>query len=163
MNTFHPHICTDIEVFCYWRNDSFWNRYITPSTKGKIRQQRRAWTSIFSYNLPKNWEDLLRDLINKNQLFSLLETLSINTIKNMQVISTTCDEVNGNITAQRSYYLFWKEQDTRIILYRQDMLKTSAKHIIKRTVVVTDVSVLAIAYCLSSQQRIWIECGLHLE
>lgn len=169
MNTFHPHICKDIEAFGCQRIDFIWDRYVTPSIKGQTREKRGAGTrrQVLSHVIvPKNWQGFLRNSNNKEELFSLLGTLAINTITNVQVVTTSGEDVKGNINAQTSLIGVTcpghEEADSRIILHLQDMVENGFRNISIRTVD-TDVLVLAIAYFFTLStaglDKLWIAFG----
>ncbi len=144
-----------------------WDEYIANSLKATTRSKRGqgARRRVQATNqIPRNWQQFLRNDENKRELFqflaqgvaSLQEAKQFITTKSKDILCTLAHNNIANV-APRTH----EEADTGIILHAADAVQEGHRKIVLRKVD-TDVLVLAIALAGSLQEQqveVWIAMG----
>ena len=146
------------------RIDIIWDTYKQDSLKGMTREKRgegaRRRVSEMA-RVPSNWQEFLRNDLNKTELFKLLAEVSTNTCSDKVIISTCEENVLCNQACENLDVLApctHEEADTRIFLHAKDAALKGFKKI--RTV---DTGVIVVAISITETIRleeIWIHFGV---
>jgi len=148
-NTFAPHLTKQVTTVNATRLDVVWDTYVKDSLKEQTRQKRGTGVKMvvrLSGALPRSWKDFLRNSDNKQQLFDLLASLTVERMgSTMAVVSNVHNNVQQSTSASTlPPTVKHEEADTRIFVHLTDMVTNGITKIGIQTVD-TDVLVLALA------------------
>ena len=165
-DVFVPYINRELQQAC--RVDIVWDQYFDNSLKAHTRESRVSGPSRRrrvepSTPVPKNWQQFLRVITNKIELFKLLsnELMMVPIPAGQELVITDGEGVHCN-TARNAVNISpcnHEEADSRIMLHITDAAERGFNKILVRTVD-TDVVVLAVATVQElGMIEIWVAFG----